>query len=82
MSQPLDDLRRLSPADRLTVCRFIEDRFLNAIHPLAAILGILAERPESLVRLDLSRIAHRTVDRVLDAVSEVRTIATETTDAP
>ncbi len=72
VTDPVDALRQLSPADQQAVRRFVEDRFVNAVTLFAAYLRILEERPDSLVRLDLPQRGREAVTKLLDAVSEVR----------
>jgi hypothetical protein len=71
-----DDLSKLSAEDLRRVCRFVEDRFVNAVAPLDMELQRAAvQRATSNVerRTDLVyQRARYTVDRVLQIVGEVR----------
>jgi hypothetical protein len=70
-----DDLRNLGPEDMLRVRRWIEDRFVNAVYPLA--IRLMMENPRGRQRNRTVQEAKRTVDRVLEAVEEVRKMAAE-----
>lgn len=70
-----DDLKNLGPEDLLRVRRWIEDRFVNAVYPLA--IHLMMETPRGRQKDRTMREAKKTVDRVLSAVEEVRKIAAE-----
>jgi len=70
-----DDLTNLGAEDLLRVRRWIEDRFVNAIYPLA--IHLMLEPPRGHQRTRTLREAKRTVDRVLEVVEEVRKLAAE-----
>ena len=65
-----DDLSKLSAEDLARVCRFAEDRFLNAITPLD--IRLQQEVPGSIRADQTLRAAQGAVKRVLAAVNEVR----------
>jgi hypothetical protein len=70
-----EDLEKLSPDDLRRVCRWAEDRLVNAVTPLAVQLQMDA-RVES--RGDHTLAAARwAVFRILEAVDEVRRISTD-----
>jgi hypothetical protein len=74
MIDPFDhDLSQLSPDDRLRVCRWIEDRFVNAITPL----GMRMQRePRVVIDCDPTlQAAAKAVERVMDGVDEARVLA-------
>jgi hypothetical protein len=75
MSQLLDDdLSKLSPEDLARVCRWVEDRMINAITPLDVRLqahglpGVMACDP-------VYQDAKKAVERIRTAVQEVRCLA-------
>ena len=70
-----DDLKNLGPEDLLRVRRWIEDRFVNAVYPLA--IRLMMENPRGHQRNRTVQEAKKTVDRVLEAVEEVRKMAAE-----
>ena len=65
-----DDLTTLSPEDLDRVCRWVEDRFVNAVTPLA--MELQKDRSGTLCADRTLLIAKRAVKRVLAAVEEVR----------
>ena len=68
-----DDLGKLSPADLLRVRRWVEDRFVNAISPLAIRLQLLeADAGQAARTIEEARAA---VSHVLEHVEEVRSLA-------
>ena len=67
-----DSLARLRPEDLGRVRSWIEDRFINAVCPLALRLNM--ETPWQLSKDRTLQEARRTIDRVLAAVEEVRRI--------
>jgi hypothetical protein len=70
-----EDLEKLSPDDLRRVCRWAEDRLVNAVTPLAVQLQ-MDTRVES--RGDHTLAAARwAVFRILEAVDEVRRISTD-----
>ncbi len=70
-----EDLEKLSPDDLRRVCRWAEDRLVNAVTPLAVQLQIDA-RVEG--RGDHTLAAARwAVFRILEAVDEVRRISSD-----
>lgn len=70
-----EDLEKLSPDDLRRVCRWAEDRLVNAVTPLAVQLQMDA-RVES--RGDHTLAAARwAVFRILEAVDEVRRISSD-----
>lgn len=71
-----DDLSQLAPADRLRVCRWVEDRMINAINPLA--IRLQQEMPGSIAADPTLRYAIHAVQRVQAAVAEIRALAGET----
>lgn len=73
MVLPDDDLSRLSPEDLARVRRWVEDRFVNAIQPLALRLDM--EMPGTIRADPALQEARRTVDRVLARVEEIRALA-------
>jgi hypothetical protein len=67
-----DDLSRLAPQDLRRVHAFIEDRFVNAVTPLAMQLQMeMRAIPATGHTLE---IAQEAVDRVLAVVEEVRSL--------
>jgi hypothetical protein len=70
-----DDLKTLGPENLLRVRRWVEDRFVNAVYPLA--IHLMMENPRSRQKDATVKEAKKTVDRVLSAVEEVRKIAAE-----
>lgn len=71
------DLSGLAPEDLRRVSEWIEDRFVNAVHPLAIRLQL---QPSGMPCSDHTLLAaHWTVKRVLAAVEEVRRIAHDMT---
>jgi hypothetical protein len=71
-----DALANLTPEDLGRVRSWIEDRFLNAVCPLALRLNL--EMPWLLSRNPALQEAQRTIERVLAAVEEVRRIDSQT----
>lgn len=71
-----DDLRNLAPEDLNRVRRWVEDRFVNAVCPLAVRLRL--SMPESLRSDYTLQTALVAVERVMAAVDEVRRIDNET----
>jgi len=67
-----DSLESLRPEDLGRVRSWIEDRFINAVCPLALRLNM--EMPWLLSKDRTLQEAQRTIDRVLAAVEEVRRI--------
>jgi hypothetical protein len=67
-----DSLAGLRPEDLGRVRSWIEDRFINAVCPLALRLNM--ETPLQLSKDRTLQEARRTVDRVLALVEEVRRI--------
>ena len=67
-----DSLASLKPEDLGRVRSWIEDRFINAVCPLALRLNM--EMPWLLSKDRTLQEAQRTIDRVLAAVEEVRRI--------
>ncbi len=67
-----DSLASLRPEDLGRVRSWIEDRFINAVFPLALRLNM--EMPSLLTKDRTLQEAQRTIDRVLAAVEEVRRI--------
>jgi len=67
-----DSLTSLKPEDLVRVRSWIEDRFINAVCPLALRLNM--EMPWLLSKDRTLQEAQRTIDRVLAAVEEVRRI--------
>lgn len=67
-----DSLAGLRPEDLGRVRSWIEDRFINAVCPLALRLNM--ETPSQLSKDRTLQEARRTVDRVLALVEEVRRI--------
>jgi hypothetical protein len=67
-----DSLASLRPEDLGRVRSWIEDRFINAVFPLALRLNM--EMPWLLSKDRTLQEAQRTIDRVLAAVEEVRRI--------
>ena len=67
-----DSLAHLRPEDLGRVRSWIEDRFINAVCPLALRLNM--EMPWLLTKDRTLQEAQRTIDRVLAAVEEVRRI--------
>ena len=65
-------LVKLHPDDLVRVRSWIEDRFLNAVCPLALRLNM--EMPWLLSKDSTLQEAQRTIDRVLAAVEEIRRI--------
>ncbi len=71
------DLSGLAPEDLRRVSEWIEDRFVNAVHPLAIRLQL---QPSGMPCSDRTLLAAQwTVKRVLAAVEEVRRIAHDMT---
>ena len=71
-----DDLKNLAPEDLNRVRRWVEDRFVNAVCPLAVRLRLsIPENLRSDYTLQAAQVA---VERVLAAVDEVRRIDNET----
>ncbi len=71
-----DDLKRLAPEDLDRVRRWVEDRFINAVCPLA--LRLRLSVPEHLRSDHTLQVAMVAVERVMAAVDEVRRIGSET----
>ncbi len=71
------DLSRIAPEDLRRVSEWIEDRFINAVHPLAIRLQL--ETSGMPCTHDTLTTAQWTVERVLAAVDEVRRIAHDVT---
>jgi hypothetical protein len=67
-----DSLAHLRPEDLGRVRSWVEDRFINAVCPLALRLNM--EAPWQLSKDRTLQEARRTIDRVLAAVEEVRRI--------
>jgi len=67
-----DSLASLRPEDLGRVRSWIEDRFINAVCPLALRLNM--EMPWLISKDRTLQEAQRTIDRVLAAVEEVRRI--------
>lgn len=67
-----DDLEKLSPDDLRRVCRWAEDRFVNAVTPLAVQLQLDERTGGGEHTLAAARWAVR---RILDAIDEVRRIS-------
>ena len=67
-----DSLASLRPEDLGRVRSWIEDRFINAVCPLALRLNM--EMPWLLTKDRTLQEAQRTIDRVLAAVEEIRRI--------
>jgi hypothetical protein len=67
-----ETLAKLTPEDLGRVRTWIEDRFLNAVCPLA--LRLHREMPSLLSKDHALQEAQRTVERVLAAVEEIRRI--------
>jgi hypothetical protein len=65
-----DTLAKLTPEDLGRVRHWIEDRFLNAVCPLA--LRLNREMPSLLSKDHALQEAQRTIERVLAAVEEIR----------
>ena len=80
MEQPIrtldDDLRHLAPEDLNRVRRWVEDRFVNAVCPLAVRLRL--SMPENLRSDYTLQTALVAVERVMAAVDEVRRMDGET----
>jgi hypothetical protein len=72
-SDLLRDLEALSPADRIRVCRWAEDRFVNAIAALKVRLSL--ECPGVLAADKTLQCAQRSVTLVMTGVDEIRTLA-------
>jgi hypothetical protein len=70
---PDDDLSRLNPEDLQRVCVYIEDRFVNAVTPLA--VRLQRELPDHIARNPTLQVAQRVVDRILAVVEEVRSLS-------
>ena len=71
-----DDLKQLAPEDLNRVRRWVEDRFVNAVCPLAVRLRL--SMPESLRSDCTLQTALVAVERVMAAVYEVRRMDGET----
>ena len=71
-----DDLKQLAPEDLNRVRRWVEDRFVNAVCPLAVRLRL--SMPESLRSDCTLQTALVAVERVMAAVDEVRRMDGET----
>jgi hypothetical protein len=71
-----DDLKQLAPADLSRVRRWVEDRFVNAVCPLAVRLRL--SMPDSLRSDYTLQTALVAVERVMAAVDEVRKMDGET----
>jgi len=71
-----DSLANLTPEDLGRVRSWIEDRFLNAVCPLALRLNL--GMPSLLSRDRTLQEAQRTIERVLAAVEEVRRMDAQT----
>jgi hypothetical protein len=70
-----DDLKHLAPEDLARVRRWVEDRFVNAVCPLAVQLRL--SMPENVCFDSTRQVALVAVERVLAAVDEVRRIDSE-----
>lgn len=71
-----DDLTRLRPEDLHRVCRWAEDRLINAVTPL--VIRLQNQKPPGGPQRDQVLLAaQRAVNQVLAAVEEVRWIAGE-----
>jgi hypothetical protein len=68
-----DDISGLSPQDLQRVCLYIEDRFVNAVTPLA--IRLQRELPGVRDTNPTLETAQRAVDRILEVVDEVRWLA-------
>jgi hypothetical protein len=73
MTDPLDEITKFTPDQRLAVCRLIEDRFINAIQPLS--IRLQRESPVNLGCDATLQEAQRAVDHVMEHVNEVRRVA-------
>jgi acetoin utilization deacetylase AcuC-like enzyme len=71
------DLSTLHPEDLERVCRWVEDRFINAVTPLAIRMQI--EFPDGPCADRTLQAAQWAVKGVLEAVEELRTMIGETT---
>lgn len=71
-----DDLKQLTPEDLNRVRRWVEDRFVNAVCPLAVRLRL--SMPENLRSDYTLQTALVAVERVMAAVDEVRRMDCET----
>lgn len=76
-----DDLTRLRPEDLHRVCRWAEDRLINAVTPLVIRLQN-QKSPGGPQRDQVLLAAQRAVNQVLAAVEEVRWMAGEATLQP
>ena len=79
MTDPIEEIAALSLDQRRAVCRWAEDRFVNAIQPLAVTL-----QRESPVNMGCDRtlqVAQQAVERVMERVNEIRRVAGVKTDA-
>jgi hypothetical protein len=73
-----DDLTTLRPEDLQRVCRWAEDRLINAVTPL--VIRLQDQKPPGgLQRDQVLLAAQRAVNQVLAAVEEVRWMAGEAT---
>jgi hypothetical protein len=70
---PDDDLSILDPEDLQRVCVYIEDRFVNAVTPLA--VRLQGELPDHVATNPTLQVAQRVVDRILAVVEEVRSLS-------
>jgi hypothetical protein len=70
---PDDDLSRLSAEDLARVCRWVEDRMINAITPLDVRLQL--EMPGTMAADPTLQTARKAVQRVMTAVGELRALA-------
>jgi hypothetical protein len=68
-----DDLSKLSPEDLRRVRRWVEDRMINAIYPLS--IRLQMEMPGTMGADLTLQEARGAVDRVMEAVEEVRKLA-------
>ena len=68
-----DDLSKLAPEDLRRVCRWVEDRMINAVTPLD--MELQRQVPGMMAADVVYQRARRAVDRVVQIVGEVRALA-------
>jgi hypothetical protein len=73
VTDPLEDVAALSLDQRRAVCRWVEDRFVNAIQPLA--LRLQRESPVNMGCDETLQVAQRAVEHVMEHVNEIRQAA-------